>query len=158
MVRSGYRVKSLSTPPRLPCPRLAVRSSLSLPLQIKEDKGFHVYTLHVKTDNTFDLYIDTEVAGSGSLLEDVEPPVAQPKEIDDPDDEQPEDWVTEVRVSLLSHNPFIISVFCVYACVCVCVICFCVILLLCYFVVFFYFIANEQEHGYCRWLLRFVFE
>lgn len=70
------------------------------PPQIKEDKGFHVYTLHVKTDNTFDLYIDTEIAGSGSLLTDVEPPVVPAKEIDDPDDEQPEEWVTEVPVNI----------------------------------------------------------
>ena len=65
--------------------------------QIKDDGGFHVYTLHIKTDNTFDLYVDAEVAASGSLLEDMEPPLVPPPEIDDPEDEQPEDWVTEVR-------------------------------------------------------------
>lgn len=64
---------------------------------MKDDKGFHVYTLHIKTDNTFDLYIDTETVSSGNLLEDFEPPVEPPQEIDDPDEEQPEDWVTEVR-------------------------------------------------------------
>lgn len=50
----------------------------------------------MKTDGTFDLYIDTEIASSGNLLEDMEPPIMPPKEIDDPDDVQPEDWVTEV--------------------------------------------------------------
>ena len=56
-----------------------------------------MYTLHVKTDSTFDLYIDTEIASYGNLLEDMEPPIVPAKEIDDPDDVQPEDWVTEVR-------------------------------------------------------------
>lgn len=63
---------------------------------MKDDGGFHVYTLHVKTDNTFDLYVDAEVASSGNLLEDMKPPIVPQKEIDDPEDEQPESWVTEV--------------------------------------------------------------
>lgn len=66
------------------------------PSQIKDDNGFHVYTLHVKTDSTFDLYIDTEIVSYGNLFEDMEPSIVPPKEIDDPDDVQPEDWVTEV--------------------------------------------------------------
>lgn len=72
--------------PRFPCP------------QIKDDKGFHVYTLHVKADNTFDLYVDTEVTASGNLLNDFKPSVNPPQEIDDPDDVQPEDWVTQVGI------------------------------------------------------------
>lgn len=56
-----------------------------------------MYTLHVKADSTFDLYVDTALASSGSLLEDMKPPVVPEREIDDPEDEQPEDWVTEVR-------------------------------------------------------------
>lgn len=64
--------------------------------QIKDDKGFHVYTLHVKADNTFDLYVDTKVVVSGNLLKDFKPPVNPPQEIEDPDDVQPEDWVTQV--------------------------------------------------------------
>ena len=56
-----------------------------------------MYTLHVKADSTFDLYVDTALASSGSLLEDMKPPIVPEREIDDPEDEQPEDWVTEVR-------------------------------------------------------------
>lgn len=56
-----------------------------------------MYTLHVKTDNSFDVYIDAEMVSSGSLLEDMRPPLVPPQEIDDPEDEQPEDWVAEVR-------------------------------------------------------------
>lgn len=65
--------------------------------QIKDDGGFHVYTLHVKTNNSFDVYIDAEMVSSGSLLEDMRPPLVPPQEIDDPEDEQPEEWVTQVR-------------------------------------------------------------
>ena len=65
---------------------------------MKDDKGFHVYTLHVKADNMFDLYVDAQVSVSGNLLKDFEPAVNPPKEIDDPEDEQPDDWVTEVCV------------------------------------------------------------
>lgn len=56
-----------------------------------------MYTLHVKADNTFDIYIDAEKASSGNLLEDFEPSVNPDREIPDPDDEQPDDWVTQVR-------------------------------------------------------------
>lgn len=66
--------------------------------KIKDDNGFHVYTLHVKTDSTFDLYIDMEIASYGNLLEDMEPPIVPAKEIDDPEDVQPEDWVTEAKM------------------------------------------------------------
>lgn len=64
--------------------------------QIKGDNGFHVYTLHVKPDNTFDIYIDTDAVSTGNLLEDFSPAVNPDMEIDDPEDEQPEDWVTTV--------------------------------------------------------------
>lgn len=57
-----------------------------------------MYTLHIKKDDSsFDLYIDTEMISSGSLLADMKPPLVPPQEIDDPEDEQPEDWVTEVK-------------------------------------------------------------
>ncbi|CAM9125299.1 unnamed protein product, partial [Hapterophycus canaliculatus] len=66
--------------------------------KIKDDGGFHVYSLHVKQDGTFDLYIDTEVVSSGSLLEDMTPPLVPPLDMDDPEDEQPDDWVTEAEI------------------------------------------------------------
>ncbi|CAM9582776.1 unnamed protein product [Ectocarpus sp. 4 AP-2014] len=67
--------------------------------KIKDDGGFHVYTLHIKKDDSsFDLYIDTEMISSGSLLVDMKPPLVPPQEIDDPEDEQPEDWVSEAKI------------------------------------------------------------
>lgn len=43
----------------------------------------------------FDLAIVQESVVSGSLLEDFEPAVNPPKEIDDPTDKKPSDWVDE---------------------------------------------------------------
>merc|ERR1712196_508857 len=41
---------------------------------------------------------DKETKKSGSLLEDFDPPVNPPKQIDDPTDEKPEDWVDEAKI------------------------------------------------------------
>ena len=60
---------------------------------VKHDKRTHMYTLIVRPDNSFDILIDGESAKKGSLLEDFEPPVNPPKEIDDPSDSKPSTWV-----------------------------------------------------------------
>jgi len=62
------------------------------------DKRSHLYTLVVRSDNTYEIFIDKETKKSGSLLEDFEPPVNPPKQIDDPEDEKPEDWVDEANI------------------------------------------------------------
>ncbi|XP_038213146.1 calnexin isoform X1 [Zerene cesonia] len=59
---------------------------------IYKDKEPHLYTLVVRPDNTFTIYVDGKEANAGSLLEDFTPPVNPPEEIDDPDDKKPEDW------------------------------------------------------------------
>ncbi|XP_053399317.1 calnexin-like isoform X2 [Mercenaria mercenaria] len=56
------------------------------------DKKTHLYTLIVNPDNSFEVLVDNKVINSGSLLEDVNPPVNPPKEIDDPKDKKPSDW------------------------------------------------------------------
>ena len=56
-----------------------------------------MYTLIVKADNTFRILINNAEARSGSLLHDVKPSVNPPKEIDDPTDVKPEDWVEEAK-------------------------------------------------------------
>lgn len=63
---------------------------------IKDDKT-HLYTLVVTPDNKFIIKIDGEVKNSGELVSDSDftPAFQVPKEIDDKDDSQPEDWVTE---------------------------------------------------------------
>lgn len=61
--------------------------------RIKNDQFSHVYTLVIRKDNTYEILIDMETSRKGSLLEDFQPPINPPKEIDDPEDKKPEDWV-----------------------------------------------------------------
>jgi len=57
-----------------------------------KDEFTHLYTLHVKPDNTYTVYFDLEEKASGKLPEDWD----FPKEtLDDPDDKKPEDWVDD---------------------------------------------------------------
>ncbi|EDO49786.1 predicted protein, partial [Nematostella vectensis] len=57
-----------------------------------DGKKTHLFTLVVRPDNTFEVFIDQESVNKGSLLEDMTPPVNPPAEIEDPDDKRPEDW------------------------------------------------------------------
>lgn len=59
----------------------------------KLTKTTALYTLIVNPDNTFKILINEEEVSAGSLLEDFSPPVNPPKEIDDPTDSKPADWV-----------------------------------------------------------------
>jgi calreticulin len=61
-----------------------------------DDKLTHVYTLVVKPDNTYEMYIDQELKESGKLEDDWK--FLQPKEIDDPEDKKPADWVDEAQM------------------------------------------------------------
>ncbi|XP_076446749.1 calnexin-like isoform X2 [Babylonia areolata] len=56
------------------------------------DRKTHLYTLVVNPDQTFEMRIDHGVVNKGSLLEDFNPPVNPPKEIEDPNDKKPADW------------------------------------------------------------------
>ncbi|KIW90174.1 uncharacterized protein Z519_08817 [Cladophialophora bantiana CBS 173.52] len=71
---------------------------LKSPPQAKTGKMTTLYTLIVKPDNTFEMLIDNKSAKNGSLLEDFSPAVNPPKEIDDPKDKKPDDWVEEARI------------------------------------------------------------
>ena len=62
---------------------------------MKNDKLAHLYTLIVRPDNSFEIFIDGESSKTGSLLTDFDPPVNPPKEIDDPADVKPADWVDD---------------------------------------------------------------
>ena len=66
---------------------------------IKSDKKSHLYTLHMKKDNSFEIFIDTKSIKKGNLLKDMEPPFNPPAEIDDPNDKKPNDWVDEAKIS-----------------------------------------------------------
>jgi len=61
-----------------------------------DDKLTHVYTLVVKADNTYTLYIDQEQKESGNLENDWD--FLEPKEIDDPNDHKPSDWVDDAQI------------------------------------------------------------
>jgi len=61
-------------------------------------KTTSLYQLVVHPNNTYEISIDGEQIRNGSLLEDFDPPVNPQKEIDDPDDKKPADWVDEARI------------------------------------------------------------
>ncbi|OAL31329.1 hypothetical protein AYO20_08239 [Fonsecaea nubica] len=71
---------------------------LKSPPQAKTGKLTTLYTLIVKPDNTFEMLIDNASAKNGSLLDDFSPAVNPPKEIDDPKDKKPDDWVEQARI------------------------------------------------------------
>ena len=62
-------------------------------------KTTSLYTLIVKPDQTFEIKVDGESMKTGSLLEDFIPAVNPDKEIDDPKDIKPEDWVDDARIA-----------------------------------------------------------
>lgn len=55
--------------------------------------------MSLSPNNTYDVSFNGEGSKTGSLLEDFEPAVNPPKEIDDPEDKKPEDWVDEARIA-----------------------------------------------------------
>ncbi|KAF9920771.1 hypothetical protein FBU30_009297 [Linnemannia zychae] len=69
----------------------------SAPLS-KLSKRTTLYTLIVNPDQSFDIKINGESVTSGSLLENFQPPVNPAKEIDDPSDSKPANWVEEARI------------------------------------------------------------
>merc|ERR1719265_1307469 len=56
----------------------------------------HLYRMILKPDNTVKVEIDEEKIYEGSIKDDWE--VLAPKEIPDPDDKKPDDWVEEKRI------------------------------------------------------------
>jgi len=64
------------------------------------DKKTHLYTAIVGADNTVKILIDGKEKKSASLLTkgDFNPDVNPPKQIDDPEDSKPEDWVDEAKI------------------------------------------------------------
>ena len=72
---------------------------LKSPPAARVTKTTTLYTLIVKPDQTYEIRIDGEAVKGGSLLEDFTPAVNPEKEIDDPEDKKPEDWVEEAKIS-----------------------------------------------------------
>ncbi|KAG5350503.1 hypothetical protein C0989_010752 [Termitomyces sp. Mn162] len=72
---------------------------LKLPPKPSIEKLTNLYTLIVNPDNTYEVLFNGSSDKKGNLLEDFEPPVNPPKEIDDPEDKKPADWVDEQKIS-----------------------------------------------------------
>ncbi|OAA61164.1 calnexin precursor [Niveomyces insectorum RCEF 264] len=62
-------------------------------------KTTELYTLIVHPNNTYIVQQNGENVKEGSLFEDFSPSVNPPKEIDDPKDTKPDDWVDEARIA-----------------------------------------------------------
>ncbi|PIL31493.1 hypothetical protein GSI_06195 [Ganoderma sinense ZZ0214-1] len=72
---------------------------LKLPPKPSFGKSTNLYTLHVFPNNTYDVLFNGESHNLGNLLEDFTPAVIPDKEIDDPEDKKPEDWVDTKRIA-----------------------------------------------------------
>ena len=59
----------------------------------EKDTLTHLYTFHLKPDNTFEVFIDNKSVRSGSLEEHWD--FLEPKQIKDPSQSKPSDWVDE---------------------------------------------------------------
>jgi calnexin len=68
------------------------------PPEIVSDRKTNLYTLIVKPDQSFEIKINNESKKKGSLLKDFDPAVNPPKEIDDPEDKKPSDWVDVAKI------------------------------------------------------------
>merc|ERR1711981_182050 len=65
-------------------------------VRCESDTLSHLYTLIVKPDNTYEVQIDMNKVDSGSLSEGWN--FLEPKEIRDPDEKKPADWVDEAEI------------------------------------------------------------
>merc|ERR1711871_826976 len=65
-------------------------------VKAEKDTLSHLYTLIVKPDNTYEVQIDMEKVDDGSLEEGWS--FLEPKQIRDPDEKKPADWVDEAEI------------------------------------------------------------
>lgn len=66
-------------------------------VRVESDKLTHLYTLHVKPDNTFEVFIDQESVKKGNLEDEWD--FLLPKEIKDPNVSKPADWVDAKKIA-----------------------------------------------------------
>ncbi|KAI5786438.1 Calreticulin family-domain-containing protein [Peziza echinospora] len=72
---------------------------LKTPPMARVTKQTTLYTLIVNPDQTYEIKMDGARVKNGSLLEDFNPPVNPAKEIDDPEDKKPADWVEDPKIA-----------------------------------------------------------
>ena len=80
-------------------------------VKVESDRGKHLYTLVVRPDNTFEVFIDLESVKAGKLAEEFD--FLLPKTIKDPTKSKPADWVDAKKVC------YITSVHTIYVCICI---------------------------------------
>jgi len=67
--------------------------------KVETDKSTHLYTLVVKKgQQEYEILIDNVSKKKGTFADDFDPPFQPEKEIKDPDDEKPEDWVDDEKM------------------------------------------------------------
>lgn len=66
-------------------------------IKAESDQLTHVYTLVLKPDNTYKVYIDLKEVASGSIFEDWD--ILPPKTIKDPEAKKPEDWDERAQIA-----------------------------------------------------------
>ncbi|KAI9669413.1 MAG: hypothetical protein M1831_000449 [Alyxoria varia] len=71
---------------------------MTSPPKIEQTALSALYTLIIKKDQSFHLMLNGEYNKNGTLLEDFSPPVNPEKEIDDPKDKKPDDWVDTAKI------------------------------------------------------------
>ena len=65
-------------------------------VKVETDTQSHLYTLHIKADNSFEVFIDQESVRSGKLADEFD--FLLPKEVQDPSKSKPEDWVDDEKI------------------------------------------------------------
>jgi len=76
-----------------------VEHHLKDPPKIETDKSTHLYTLVVKKgQQEYEILIDNVSKKKGKLADDFDPPFQPEKEIKDPEDKKPEDWVDDKKM------------------------------------------------------------
>ena len=71
--------------------------NMKIPPEPLLDNKTHVYSLIIRKDNTFQILIDSNIVRLGNLLNDFDPPVNL-REIPDPTDKKPSDWIDDEYV------------------------------------------------------------
>jgi len=66
-------------------------------IKCETDEWTHLYTLILKPDNTYQVLIDSKEVAAGNLVDDWE--FLAPKEIKDPNQKKPSDWVDEKKIA-----------------------------------------------------------
>ena len=62
------------------------------------DGRSHLFTLIIRHDNSYRMLLDSAEVNSGTLLNDLNPPINPPKKIVDPNDKRPENWDVREKI------------------------------------------------------------